>query len=309
MSPLVRRALHARLAAAATDEDVRARHLALCTDDPDADVAALLEDAATRAREREAFNLAADFAGHSVRLTPPEDGPAALRRSLVGGRRPRDCRRAQTRADPGRRARRTAAAGARTVRGAAHAGLHRGRRRHVQAWPCCGGRSTTRAMTSGSAAACSTTSAGRSPCSRGDLPAGLECKREAVEIADHTGDARMRMSSLGFLAYLEALAGTPRPRSHGPRRGARGPRRQADPVDEPAHAARRDPVLVGRPRGGEDAVRGGPRGRPACGHRGAPPVQHVRPGPGGVRRRQPRHRRGARAGGAGGRPRRRGPVG
>ncbi len=38
MSPLVRRALHARLAAAATDEDVRARHLALCTDDPDADV-------------------------------------------------------------------------------------------------------------------------------------------------------------------------------------------------------------------------------------------------------------------------------
>jgi DNA-binding CsgD family transcriptional regulator len=45
----------------------------------------------------------------------------------------------------------------------------------------------------------------------GDLPAGLECKREAVEIADRTGDARMQMSSLGFLAYLEALAGTPRP--------------------------------------------------------------------------------------------------
>ena len=44
MRALARRALHARLAAAASDPDVRARHLALSTDEPDAEVAALLED-------------------------------------------------------------------------------------------------------------------------------------------------------------------------------------------------------------------------------------------------------------------------
>ena len=70
MGPLVRRALHARLAAAAGDPDVRARHLALSTDEPDAAVAALLEDAADRARAREAFDLAADFAGHSAPADP-----------------------------------------------------------------------------------------------------------------------------------------------------------------------------------------------------------------------------------------------
>ena len=82
MSPLTRRALHASLAAASADEDVRARHLAFSTDSPSAPVAQLLEDAAARARTRGAFDLAADFAGHGARLTPPEDGDARLRRAV-----------------------------------------------------------------------------------------------------------------------------------------------------------------------------------------------------------------------------------
>ena len=78
-----RRALHARLAEAASDADVRARHLALSTDEPDAEVAALLEAAAGRARDLEAFDRAAEFARHSLRLTPPADRPSRLRRALA----------------------------------------------------------------------------------------------------------------------------------------------------------------------------------------------------------------------------------
>ena len=73
MPALARRSLHARLATAASDPDLRARHLALSTDEPDAEVAKLLEEAADRARGREAFDRAADFGGHSLRLTPPSD--------------------------------------------------------------------------------------------------------------------------------------------------------------------------------------------------------------------------------------------
>src|SRR5262249_8633936 len=43
LSPLARRALHARLAARATDPDARARHVALSTDDPGSEAAQLLE--------------------------------------------------------------------------------------------------------------------------------------------------------------------------------------------------------------------------------------------------------------------------
>ena len=48
-NPLERTALHARLAAAVTDRDARARHLALSCGEPDEAVAAELESAAERA--------------------------------------------------------------------------------------------------------------------------------------------------------------------------------------------------------------------------------------------------------------------
>ena len=89
MSPLARRSLHGHLAARAVDADVRARHLALSTDDPDDELARLLEDAAQRASARGAPDLAAEFAGHSLRLTPGDDARRRAQACARGDRPPR----------------------------------------------------------------------------------------------------------------------------------------------------------------------------------------------------------------------------
>jgi DNA-binding NarL/FixJ family response regulator len=83
IDPIERQALHARLAAAATDPDTRARHLALSCAEPDAGAAAELEDAARRASRRGASSLAADLAAHSIRVTPADDLPARVRRTFL----------------------------------------------------------------------------------------------------------------------------------------------------------------------------------------------------------------------------------
>jgi DNA-binding CsgD family transcriptional regulator len=83
MEPETRRALHGRLAAAVDDPDERARHLALATVDRESEAAAELEDAANRAGRRGAPALAAEFAAHSLRLTPTEDRPALARRAVA----------------------------------------------------------------------------------------------------------------------------------------------------------------------------------------------------------------------------------
>ena len=83
IDPIARRDLHGRLAELATDPDVRARHLALSSEETDEDVAASLEDAAGRASRRGAPDLAAEFIGHSLRLTPEADGSATRRRRLM----------------------------------------------------------------------------------------------------------------------------------------------------------------------------------------------------------------------------------
>jgi DNA-binding CsgD family transcriptional regulator len=80
--PLERHALHAALALKASEPDVRARHLALSTVDPDEDVARELEEAATRANAAGASALAAEFAGHAVRLTPAGAPERARRAGL-----------------------------------------------------------------------------------------------------------------------------------------------------------------------------------------------------------------------------------
>ena len=89
LSPLARRSLHARLAAQATEPDVRARHLALSTDDPDESIASLLERAATRAAGRGANDLASEFAGHGRRLTlrTPTLACSCLPRGLLNRKR------------------------------------------------------------------------------------------------------------------------------------------------------------------------------------------------------------------------------
>src|SRR5262249_25577416 len=83
LHPLARRSPHARRARPAPGADVRARHLALSTDAPDESVAALLEQAARRASDRGAPELAAEFANRSQRLTPPDEADAAHRRALA----------------------------------------------------------------------------------------------------------------------------------------------------------------------------------------------------------------------------------
>ncbi|MGB5187805.1 MAG: AAA family ATPase, partial [Acidimicrobiia bacterium] len=83
MSPLERRSLHAHLAPRSTDPESRARHLALSTDEPDAEVAASLDEAVEAARNRSAYDAAASFAAHARRLTPPDGTAAAHRRTLI----------------------------------------------------------------------------------------------------------------------------------------------------------------------------------------------------------------------------------
>lgn len=83
IEPLDRQLLHARLAALADDSDARARHLALSCAEPDAVVALELEQAATRSSRRGASALAADFATHAVRVTPPAEVAPRIRRSFI----------------------------------------------------------------------------------------------------------------------------------------------------------------------------------------------------------------------------------
>jgi DNA-binding CsgD family transcriptional regulator len=78
-----RRDVHARLAELVGDPEERARHLALATGAPDADVARALDDAARHARERAAPDAAADLAELARQLTPSGEADASRTRSLA----------------------------------------------------------------------------------------------------------------------------------------------------------------------------------------------------------------------------------
>jgi DNA-binding CsgD family transcriptional regulator/tetratricopeptide (TPR) repeat protein len=80
---LDRRVIHARLAEEVADPDVRARHLAHATVNPDPAVADLVEAAALRCAQRGAFDLAARLAGQSARLTPAGSPDRVARRALL----------------------------------------------------------------------------------------------------------------------------------------------------------------------------------------------------------------------------------
>jgi DNA-binding CsgD family transcriptional regulator len=210
MNPLVRRSLHARLAAGAVDADVQARHLALSTDEPSTLVAQLLEEAADRAHGRGAFDLAAEFAGHSRRVTPPDEPRAALRRALaeiealaIAG----EMSRALVLADglvatlpPG-----PERAEVLTQRAyveddhaeASEAFLE-------QALADVAGDLRLRAQVLDQLGWVRGLFAG-------NLRAGLDCAREAVVLAGRVGDPRLEMTCTTDLGYLECLGGAPRP--------------------------------------------------------------------------------------------------
>ena len=77
-----RRELHARLADIVEDPEERARHLALASDGPDAQVAGALDEAAHHARTRGAPDAAAELIELARRLTPGDAVDERRRRSL-----------------------------------------------------------------------------------------------------------------------------------------------------------------------------------------------------------------------------------
>lgn len=89
-SPHKRRRAHRRLADVVADPLDCARHLALSTDAPDNDVAAVLEDAATLAGTRGAPIAAAELAEHALRLAPPGAHADRARRALILARAQRN---------------------------------------------------------------------------------------------------------------------------------------------------------------------------------------------------------------------------
>ncbi len=80
-----RRAVHRRLATRVTDDESRARHLALGSAGPDPETAAELDVAARRAAGRGAPDAAAELAELALRCTPEDDLPARLRRRVAYG--------------------------------------------------------------------------------------------------------------------------------------------------------------------------------------------------------------------------------
>jgi DNA-binding CsgD family transcriptional regulator len=78
--------VHATIARLSDDPLVRARHLALSKDQPDADVAAVLDASMTLAVERGAVAAAAELAEHALRLTPADASEARSRRTLASAR-------------------------------------------------------------------------------------------------------------------------------------------------------------------------------------------------------------------------------
>ena len=86
LSGAERQHAHGRLAAVVADPIARARHLALSTDEPDAQLAALLEAAAGTASAQGAPMAAAELGEHAVRLTPPDERADLDRRSAAAVR-------------------------------------------------------------------------------------------------------------------------------------------------------------------------------------------------------------------------------
>ena len=77
-----RHEMHARLAAAVSDPEEQARHMAHAVEPPDETVAAALDDAALRAFERGAIESAAALSASAVRFSAPGDGESLQRRRL-----------------------------------------------------------------------------------------------------------------------------------------------------------------------------------------------------------------------------------
>jgi DNA-binding CsgD family transcriptional regulator len=81
-----RQSVHERIAGAVDDPLLRARHLALSKDAPDAEVASELDEAAKLATDRGASAVSAELAEQALRLTPPAEHDERHRRALAAAR-------------------------------------------------------------------------------------------------------------------------------------------------------------------------------------------------------------------------------
>ena len=77
--------VHAQLAALVGDSEEACRHLALATHDPDEGAATTLAEAVARAQARGATDVAAYFAEHALRVTPPRNREEVFARALTAG--------------------------------------------------------------------------------------------------------------------------------------------------------------------------------------------------------------------------------
>ncbi|HLW96692.1 MAG TPA: AAA family ATPase [Solirubrobacteraceae bacterium] len=84
IAPARRRMLHLRAAELVSDEEERARHIALATFEPSEEIAQMLDAAAARAAARGAPEAAAELERHALRLTLESDEESRHRRLLAG---------------------------------------------------------------------------------------------------------------------------------------------------------------------------------------------------------------------------------
>jgi DNA-binding CsgD family transcriptional regulator/tetratricopeptide (TPR) repeat protein len=209
MGPLERRRLHAELGSKAGDPDVRARHLARSIDRPDTQGSRDLEAAAERAASRGSFDLAAEFAGHALRVTPPDDVDDAFRRALLeidslaaAG----EVSRALDRSDsllaslpPGKRR-----AEAIVRRDAIEDDDAETAARLLE-------EALDQAGDDESLQGRVLELLGRTRRLMGDLTGALDCAERALALAERAGDLATQMSASANLGYTAATAGTPRP--------------------------------------------------------------------------------------------------
>jgi DNA-binding NarL/FixJ family response regulator len=210
INPRQRRRLHAQIAVAASTPDARARHRALACGEPDADTALELEEAAERARSAGAPSVAAEFAHHSVRLTPPAAGDARRRRTMI------EVTALAAAGEVGR---------ARALIDSLIATLPPGpgradaliRRFYVENDDVEIGDATLVQAVEESAGEASLRGHALDLLGwhrgvfRGDLRAGMACAAQAVAIAEREGDRHLLVRAAGHLAHMKALAGRPDP--------------------------------------------------------------------------------------------------
>jgi DNA-binding CsgD family transcriptional regulator len=202
--PARKRHLHRQLASKTQNPEQRARHLALAADGADADVARELDAAAADALRRGAPATTAELLEHAIRLTPPESAEDEARRTMAAAaayERAGDATRASTiltelveRLPPGRlraKARllliRNDTSGAAAIEHAEHALADAGADAKLRA-AILVERAQNVEITAGP-------------------PAALRDAREALRLAEQSGDDELLLLSLSLVGHLETLTG------------------------------------------------------------------------------------------------------